>query len=238
VPFRLLLYIVRIWERVVRENDAIRRLPAILPIVLHHSERGWTSPTSLHGIIDLDAQAMAIVGKHIPQFQMMLDDLRSQTDDGLRARAISALGRLALFCLRHAREPQVLIEQLRRWLDLIREIQAAPGGREALVLIWRYILVTNPSATPDAVVAQLLDVVGVEHEEEIMTAGEQLIERGRKEGERKGEERSLLKLLRARFGTLPEAAVARVYAADTTRLDAWLDRVLTAATLDEVLDGG
>jgi hypothetical protein len=233
MPFRLLLYLVRIWEALVRANDALRRLPAILPIVLHHSERGWASPTTLHGIIDLDPKAMEIVGQHIPQFQMMLDDLSAQTDDSLRARAITALGRLALFCLRHAREPQVLLDQLRRWLDLIREIQAAPGGREALVLIWRYILVTNPGAAPDAVVAQLLDVVGVEHAEEIMTAGEQLIERGVKVGE----ERTLLKLLRARFGVVPETAVARIHAADTTRLEAWLDRVLTGTTLDEVIDG-
>ena len=112
------------------------------------------------------------MGKHLPQFEMMLDDLGAQSDDSLRARAISALGRLCLFCLRHAREPQVLLEQLRRWVDLIREIQTAPGGSDALVLIWRYIMITNGQATPEAVVAQLLDVVGVEHTEEIMTAGE------------------------------------------------------------------
>jgi predicted transposase YdaD len=241
MPFRLLLYIVRVWEKIVRETPTVRQLPAILPIVLHHSERGWMSPTTLHGILDLDARAMAVVGKHLPQFEMMLDDLGTQTDESLRARAISALGRLALFCLRHAREPQVLLEQLRRWLDLIREIQAAPGGSEALVLIWRYILITNGQAPPEAVVAQLLDVVGVEHTEEIMTAGEQLIERGRKDGLEKGlragQEQILLKLLRARFGALPDAAAARIHAADSARLDAWADRVLTAATLDDVLDG-
>jgi hypothetical protein len=117
--------------------------------------------------------------------------------------------------------------------DLIREIQAAPGGSEALALIWRYILITDGQATPEAVVAKLLDVVGVEHTEEIMTAGEQLIERGMKVGQ----EKILLKLLRARFGALPDAAAARIHAADSARLDAWADRVLTAATLDDVLDG-
>jgi predicted transposase YdaD len=78
-----------------------------------------------------------------------------------------------------------------------------------------------------------------------MTAGEVLIERGRaeglkagrKEGERTGEERSLLKLLRARFGALPEAALARVRAADSAQLEAWFDRALNATTLDDVLDG-
>jgi hypothetical protein len=101
------------------------------------------------------------------------------------------------------------------------------------VLIWRYILITNGQATPEAVVAQLLDVVGVEHTEDIMTAGEQLIERGRKDGQ----ERILVKLLRARFGALSDAVAARIHAADSTRLDAWADRVFTAATLDDVLDG-
>jgi len=111
MPFRLLLYIVRVWEKLVREAPTLRRLPAILPMVLHHSEDGWVSPTTLHGIIDLDADAMAVVGKHIPQFSMMLDDISAQSDDSLRARAVSALGRLALFCLRHAREPGVLRKQ-------------------------------------------------------------------------------------------------------------------------------
>jgi hypothetical protein len=168
---------------------------------------------------------------------MMLDDLAAQTDDSLRARAISALGRLALFCLRHAREPQVLMEQLRRWLDLVREIQAAPGGAEALALIWRYILVTNGQATPEEVVAQLLDVVGVEHTEEIMTAGEQLMERGRKDGLKEAREESVLKLLRSRFGAVPEPVVARIHAADSTRLAAWFDRALAAAALDDVFAG-
>jgi hypothetical protein len=76
----------------------------------------------------------------------------------------------------------------------------------------------------------LLDVVRVEHTEEIMTAGEQLIERGVKVGK----EQSLVKLLRARFGALPDDAAVRIHAADSTQLDSWFDRGLTAATLDGV----
>jgi hypothetical protein len=86
-------------------------------------------------------------------------------------------------------------------------------------------------------VAQLLGVVGVEHTEEIMTAGEQLIERGVERGRKAEQERSVLRLLRARFGALSDAAAARIHAADRARLDTWFDRALTAATLDDVLDG-
>jgi hypothetical protein len=45
----------------------------------------------------------------------------------------------------------------------------------------------------------------------------------------------LLKLLRARFGELPEAAVARVNAAELEQLDTWAERVLYAQTLADVI---
>jgi hypothetical protein len=49
-----------------------------------------------------------------------------------------------------------------------------------------------------------------------------------------GEAEMLLRLLRIRFGTLPTDAVARVQEADPEILLHWSERVLTAATLDEV----
>jgi hypothetical protein len=70
-----------------------------------------------------------------------------------------------------------------------------------------------------------------------MTAGEQLIERGVQRGMKTGKEQLLLKLLRARFGAFSDATAARIHAADSTQLDAWFDRALTAATLEDVLDG-
>ena len=42
-------------------------------------------------------------------------------------RAMTALGRLALFCLRHAREPLELLDALSRWLDLVRAGARRPG---------------------------------------------------------------------------------------------------------------
>ena len=59
--------------------------------------------------------------------------------------------------------------------------------------------------------------------------------RGRQEGRQEGKQEPLLLLLRQRFGRLPAAAVARVDKADAATLDTWFSRVLTAASLDEVL---
>jgi hypothetical protein len=46
----------------------------------------------------------------------------------------------------------------------------------------------------------------------------------------------LLKQLHLRFGELPPAVVTRVEAADTAHLDRWAERVVTASTLEGVLD--
>jgi flagellar biosynthesis/type III secretory pathway protein FliH len=111
------------------------------------------------------------------------------------------------------------------------------------------------------VVRRLLLVVGKDEKEEIVSIADQFIEEGRSEGRKEGrsegrkegrsegrkEGRSegrkegrqelLLKLLRARFGALPQEAVERIESADVAQLDAWSDRLLTAPTLDGVLHG-
>jgi hypothetical protein len=50
-----------------------------------------------------------------------------------------------------------------------------------------------------------------------------------------GEAKVLLKQLALKFGPLSDSVTERVNSASLTELDAWTSRVLTAATLDEVL---
>ncbi len=58
------------------------------------------------------------------------------------------------------------------------------------------------------------------------------------EGESEGELKLLRKQLIRRFGTLPEWADAKLAAADSAQLETWGERVLEAATLDEIFVGG
>ena len=73
----------------------------------------------------------------------------------------------------------------------------------------------------------------------MLTTAEMLRREGRAEGEARGRSEGkrdlLLLLLRQRFGRLPAAAVARIGKAAAVELDAWSGKVLTAASLDEVL---
>jgi hypothetical protein len=46
---QLLRYMVRIWDRCLAQKDPPRTLPPIIPVIVHHSEAGWTAPTHFHG---------------------------------------------------------------------------------------------------------------------------------------------------------------------------------------------
>ncbi len=237
MAFRLVAYSVRIWEEWLKEHADARRLPAIVPVVLHHGAGGWTGARTLEDLYDLDAEALEAAGPHVLRMRFLLDDLGMETDEALRERATTALGRLVMYCLRHAREPAKLVAGLREWGALVEEVTAAPDGAAALRTVLRYVLMVHPEE-PEIVLEQLDAAMGDEKvKEALMTAGERLIQRGEARGERQGELRMLRKQLTLRFGPLTDAANARLEAADVPTLETWGERVLTAASLDEVLAG-
>lgn len=111
-------------------------------------------------------------------------------------------------------------------------------GVAALVSVMRYILRVHPDQ-PESVLGALRQAIPDESvKETIMTAGEELMRRGEARGEARGRllgQRTLLqKMLTLRFGPLPEGVLTRLEAADAPTLDAWAERVLTAASVDEV----
>jgi hypothetical protein len=64
--------------------------------------------------------------------------------------------------------------------------------------------------------------------------GQPYFDRGRDEGLAQGQRTTLIRLLTRRFGPLPEAVTTRVAAAGTEDLERWSDRILDAASLDDV----
>ncbi|KXS36839.1 DUF4351 domain-containing protein [Modicisalibacter tunisiensis] len=61
-----------------------------------------------------------------------------------------------------------------------------------------------------------------------------LLNDAKREGEMTGERRVLQRLLSRRFGELPGWIGEMLEAADTKRLEAWTDEILTVDTLDEL----
>ena len=85
----------------------------------------------------LGDRVLAEIAPYVPSFRCVLDDLGEESEETLRARAMSALGRLALWCLKNSRSPEQLVAQLGRWGELMRQVARAPDGMAALTMIFR-----------------------------------------------------------------------------------------------------
>ena len=130
----------------------------------------------------------------------------------------------------------------------------APGARDVLAAILRYILETS-RAELAPLRAQLARQVGPKKAEEMLTTAEKLRREGeargeargkaegkregkaegKREGKAEGKRETLLLLLRQRFGRVPAAAAERIGSAGIEQLDAWSSQVLRASSLDELL---
>jgi hypothetical protein len=228
---RLLRYEVRIWEAWQKENPGAKRIPAIIPLVLHHSATGWTADVAFEALLDVDPDLFEIIAPYVPRFRFILEDISAESDEALRRRVMSALGRLVLWCLRNARSPEEIVRGLGGWVELVRDVRRAPNGPAALATVFRYIFVVNERFGAEELLGLLTQVVDEEGKREMASVADQLIQ----QGEHKGQRKLLLRQLRARFGELSDAAVAQVNAADAGQLDKWAERVLSAPTLAEVL---
>jgi predicted transposase YdaD len=68
--FRLLAYMVRIWEAHLKSEPEARRLPAIIPVVLHHSRSGWTAKVAFEDLLDVDPVVLAEIAPLCAAFSL------------------------------------------------------------------------------------------------------------------------------------------------------------------------
>ncbi|MCB9575845.1 MAG: DUF4351 domain-containing protein [Polyangiaceae bacterium] len=204
-----------------------------MPMVVHHSDTGWTAPTTFEALIDLDADTYREVQRQIPSFELLLDDVSGARDDELRSRVMSEFAQLALMSLARARSASDMLAELRRWSDVLVRVAALPNGVAALAALVSYIL--GVTGLPPDDLKEFLKALGPQTQEAFMTGADILREEGRKEGEAKGEAKIILRLLRAKFGEVPSEAEERLRSASVEQLDTWAERLLTAESVEEAL---
>lgn len=241
MSLRLLMYMVRVWESLLRAEPRPQRLPAILPVVLHHSEKGWRSSTHFGALIDLPEGAPAAVWAHVPDFRFALDDLAATSAEALNRRAVSACTRITLSALQQTRTVMDVAELVGGWVKTLLELRGEPDGARALRLVFRYI--AEVRGLDDRKIIDILATEVGKQEAEIMQTladwwrheGElKGRQEGRQEGEREGERNLLLKQLLRRFGELPGGVRARVEGADVAKLEDWGEALLDARSLEDL----
>lgn len=245
MPARLLGYMCGIWTKYIEEHPNTKKLPVILPVVLHHGKNGWTAARSLEELYDLPAELMSAFGAFLPRFTFVLDDLAAQTDQDIRQRAMGAIPTLFMWLLKHGRDSHLdsdgFVEAARPQADLFIKAHSARSA-SALAMMMRYILEVT-GVEPEAFAQFLETETSSNVYEVLMTAAEKLrqegfdsgVAQGMAQGIEKGRRAMLVRLFEFRFGpSVPSWVLARIERANAAQIDLWTRRILTVETIEEV----
>lgn len=227
-----------------RSHHKRARWPAVIKVVVHHGPRPWRGATDLLQLTEprgLDALVRAELRPLLSTLPVLLDDLARTTEAAIRARPMSALGKLTIMSLQFMRSspPDASVLAIRRWADLFQLVVASdggPDGRDELASLDSYILQTT-NLPPERLAALFAEVAGASAEATLMSTAERLVKQGLAQGIVKGQAELLLHLLVTRFGPLPEPIVNRVNMAGPVDFKRWTEAAVRAKSLDEVFAG-
>jgi|GEM_PF-2622265 len=237
MSLRLLRYLVRIWEAWERDHPGAP-LPVIIPVVLCHDPGGWREATELSSMLDASPELLSAVRAFVPLFRFVLDDLESHSLEALASRKLHDLALLVLLAFWAARSGERLRHVAPTMAAVTARVVRDARARSLLTQLYIYLLRGAPdNVDADEVQAILKQIAGPQGQEDVVNAGEQLIERGRAEVA-EGLRAAIGRVLLARSLPLSDAARARVAAcSDAAKLTRWLERAATARTETEVFAG-
>ena len=219
-PLQVAKYMLNIWTRELEKTRGAGKLPMILPVVFYHGHGAWTAPLSL--------------AEMIAASEGVDDPLRGFTY-GLRD-----LGRIDPLHL--SRQPEVLAGLVALRLayektippDLLDLVTGGPvDGSEFEGHLLHYIIQIIDMELP-ALEASLQRTRPQRWETLMGTVAQEWMEQGKTAGIAEGKAETFLRQARLKFGTIPDARVAQVRAAQQDQLDAWLDALILAEDLDAV----
>jgi hypothetical protein len=195
-------------------------------------------------MLDAGPELLEAARDYLPLFRFVLDDLAGVSLDSFSSAELQALASLVRLGFWASRS----MKRLRDALPLMREIVASlirdEGTRALLAQLYVYLLrAAEPDVDAEQVRTMLFEVAGPQGREDVMNAGEQLIEQGRAEGlaEGRAEGRAegfraaVIEAVGARGIALSDRGRARLGACrDVATLQRWHVRAVTAGSEDEV----
>jgi predicted transposase/invertase (TIGR01784 family) len=238
MTLRVLVYVVRIWERYRKTHSG--PLPLIIPAVISHAPEGWTAPTCFHEMFDPRPDSIPGLAALVPNFSLLLEDLTRVDDQGLRRWQLPLFARLTLAMLRDARDADRLRRNLPLWVTWLDELMRSPSGPTKVEQALRYVLLVAGELRFEELCATLLEIP--ETKEVAMTIAEQLRAEGHAKGHAQGHAQghahgladALAKQMTLKFGALSPDHAARIATATELQLDVWIERILTASTPEAV----
>jgi hypothetical protein len=220
------------WLLWLKQHPEARHLPVIMPVVVYNGPRPWRAPRDMRALYGVSEDVRAALDPHVLSCTLIIDDLCEIDDKALRSRRMDAYARLCLFAMAHAADEDFL-DRLADWQREVG-IMFDSGDAERIRAFLVYTSRVHRHADPGTVRKRIAALVGPEQETAVQTFYEMIVQEGFDKGLETGQRAMLLRLLGRRFGAVPEPIAARVAAATPVELERWGDRVLDAASLDDV----
>ena len=215
---------VRILTDWYERNGRRLPLPPVLPLLVHQGPEGWTFSTEF---VDLFGAVPEPVRKYLPSFRHALVDL-AKVDDEELSREVRL--RMFLGALKYSRRSD-LNEYIE--LVLVEEDGVEDGDRELVLTYWDQ----GPVPLDCNAVLEKFSRLGPKRSKKIMGwLTQPFYEQGKAEGETQGQAKMLIRFLQNRFGVLPESIRQRIFAAQVSETEAWLDRACHAPDLQSVFN--
>lgn len=174
VAIQLLGYTLNIWNLHLKQTRQ-KRLPIVIPLVLYHGRKEWSSGVHL---LDLISGPKEKLIKYIPDFEFILYDLTRYSDHEIRGNVVVSA---FLLLLKYIMNPK-LVEKLPGIVSLLMELEKQETGLKSLETFLTYLF----NATDDISAEQFVNILEKSFSDtkggEIMTLAEQFFEKGKLEG--------------------------------------------------------
>jgi predicted transposase/invertase (TIGR01784 family) len=224
---RMGIYVWRLYERMLRDDPKRTKMPAIVPLLVHHSKTGWTAQTSFQNVVAWDESMKDELWRYVQSFDMRVVDLHEASPTNLDPTELTAYAKVVLAALGAAGDQARLRLALGELRAELVELLHGEGDRDAFDALVVYLVEAYKGLTDEQAVEMVESAAGPEGKEVIVTWTERVEARGRAKG--------LLEQLEKRFGPVPAEVRAKVQAADEATLSRWTLRVLDASSLAQVL---
>ena len=231
VALQVLRYLLEIWELFRKQHPKSDHLPLIIPIVIYHGLTTRTS-TRLSELIDLPGPELE---GYVPDFDTVFYDFSPDSEQEIKGLITL---KLVLSCFRAKNRPS-LLHHVVNIFKLLNELDDSESSMRWLEVIFRYMMQTMDISEKD-----LQDIahrtLSVGKEDTIMTLAQRLeskgMQKGMQKGELKGRSVMLNRLFRKRFGEFLDPYIQeKLRNASPEQLDRWAERILDAATIEDVI---
>jgi hypothetical protein len=233
MPLRLHNYGGRALHDYTQTKSAIPGyVPTLIPLLVYQGPGDWPGPYLLSELSHLPGEPAPPV---LMDLSMIVHNLH---DDSLPPSELTVLAKTTFWLMRLAALEELVIANAARiagWLDEVHETYGYGDYRSLM----EYVAAAGKES---GMIEAIVEHTGEGMKKEAMStldwiqkkAREEGFENGRREGV-EGFRALLLRQLELRFGTVPARVRAKVRAATPSQLECWALRVVTAASLAEVL---